>query len=303
MGPTAAGKTETACALCDALDGEIISVDSAMVYRGCDIGTAKPSPNVLRAYPHHLIDICDPSETYSAGRFRADALQIIETVRARGRIAILVGGTGLYFRALEEGIASLPSGDAAVRAGLSKELEDLGLPDLYARLEVLDPASAKRIHPHDRQRICRALEVFTLTGRPLSELHGVAQVPRFPYPVVKFALAPRVRSCLHARIAQRFEAMLVAGFINEVRALRARGDLDLHHSAMRAVGYRAIWRYLDGACDYEEMRRRGTVETRQLAKRQLTWLRRERDVHWFDPAQPNLIDQMLMALKRCIELE
>jgi tRNA dimethylallyltransferase len=302
MGPTACGKTAAACRLADEFDAEIVSVDSALVYRGLDIGTAKPSPMVLARYPHHLIDLRDPGERYSAAQFRSDALAAIDDVHRRGRMALLVGGTGLYFRVLREGIADLPDGDPRVRERLARELAAHGLPLLYARLAEVDPVSAKRIHPHDPQRTLRALEVYETAGTPMSELLTRTAAPGLPQPPLQLVLAPADRAWLHHRIAVRFDAMLRAGFVNEVRALRARGDLSPEDPALRAVGYRAVWQYLDGELTFEMMRERGTVATRQLAKRQFTWFRGVSGAHWVDPRDAGSLSRLRVEIKRHIEV-
>lgn len=303
MGPTASGKTAAACRLVDRFDCEIVSVDSALVYRGLDIGTAKPTPGLQDRYPHHLLDLCDPTETYSAAQFRSDAQAVITSIRSRGRIPLLVGGTGLYFRVLEHGIAALPAGDVDVRQGLEDELAKMGLAAMHTRLAAVDPNSAQRIHPHDQQRTLRALEIFAITGRPMSDLLEQKPLPRAPFSVIKLILAPPDRSVLHDRIAQRFRAMLAAGFINEVGALRDRGDLSVDRPALRAVGYRAIWHYLDGQYRFDEMVERGIIATRQLAKRQFTWFRAIADASWFDSGDPGLERQLDVALKRHIKVK
>jgi tRNA dimethylallyltransferase len=269
-GPTASGKTGLALALAERVPLEIISVDSALVFRGMDIGTAKPSAAELAAVPHHLIDVLDPTEAYSAARFAADARRLIGEINARGRLALLVGGTMLYFKALVDGLDALPEADADIRAQLDARAAAEGWPALHAELARVDPATAARLAPLDAQRIQRALEVWQLTGRPLSDHHGQRAVPGLPLRLV--ALEPDSRAWLHDRIAQRFDAMLAAGFIDEVRALRARGDLHPDLPAMRCVGYRQAWEALD-AGDLAPLRERGIAATRQLAKRQLTWLR------------------------------
>lgn len=281
MGPTASGKTDLAVHLVREFPCEIISVDSAMVYRGMDIGTAKPAPEVLRAAPHRLIDFLDPLDAYSAARFRDDALREMADITAAGKIPLLAGGTMLYFRALMHGLSALPQADPRVRATLDARAAVEGWPALHAELARIDPAAAARIHPNDAQRIQRALEVHELTGQPLSALQGRTPAPP-PYRLIKLALAPASRQVLHERIAARFRAMLAAGFVNEVARLKARGNLTLTHPSMRAVGYRQLWEYLDGRYDLEEAANRGIAATRQFAKRQLTWLRAEPDVHWLD---------------------
>jgi tRNA dimethylallyltransferase len=269
-GPTASGKTGLALALAERVPLEIISVDSALVFRGMDIGTAKPSAAELALVPHHLIDILDPTDAYSAARFAADARRLIGEINARGRLALLVGGTMLYFKALVDGLDALPEADAGIRAQLDARAAAEGWPALHAELARVDPATAARLAPLDAQRIQRALEVWQLTGRPLSAHHGQRAVPGLPLRLV--ALEPESRAWLHDRIAQRFDAMLAAGFVDEVRALRARGDLHPDLPAMRCVGYRQAWEALD-AGDLAPLRERGVAATRQLAKRQLTWLR------------------------------
>jgi len=290
MGPTGAGKTELAVRLVQELPCEIISVDSALVYRGMDIGSAKPEPELLRRAPHRLIDVCDPGETYSAARFRRDALEAMAAISARGRVPLLVGGTMLYFRALQEGLSRLPEADPSVRARLEREAAVHGWAALHARLTAIDPAAAARIHPNDPQRIQRALEVHELTGVPLSELQGREAPRALPYRLLKLARAPAERAVLHRRIAQRFARMLEAGLEQEVRALLARGNLTPATPALRAVGYRQVIGYLLGEYGREEMIRRGIAATRQLAKRQLTWLRADPELVWIldedgDPAE------------------
>ena len=288
MGPTASGKTALACALREHFALELISVDSALVYRGLDIGAAKPEAAVLARYPHALIDLRDPAEPYSAADFRADALQAMARVDARGRVPLLVGGSGLYFRALQRGLSALPEAVPAIRARLADEAARLGWPALHARLAGLDPAAAARIGAHDAQRLQRALEVIELTGRPLSEQQTGGVGTPFPWRVLKLALLPTDRSRLHARIAQRFDAMLAQGFLDEVRGLRARPELHADLPALRAVGYRQAWEHLDGLTDAATFRDRGIFATRQLAKRQLTWLRAELDARALDPDGPDL---------------
>jgi tRNA dimethylallyltransferase len=294
MGPTAAGKTGLAVALARRLPIEIVSVDSALVYRGMDIGTAKPEPHVLAQIRHHLVDILEPTEAYSAAQFRADALGAIEGVLARGKIPLLTGGTMLYFRALERGLAELPQADAAIRARIEDEAQKKGWASLHARLAAIDPKTAARIHANDPQRIQRALEVHALTGEPLSHLLERARGEPFPYPLAKWIVAPRDRSWLHARIDLRFRQMLAQGLVDEVARLRARGDLDLNKPSMRAVGYRQVWEYLDGRYGIDAMIDRGIAATRQFAKRQLTWLRAETEAEWFSGEDGGL-DDLLSA--------
>ncbi len=280
MGPTASGKTDLAVYLAQYLPLEIINVDSAQVYRGMDIGTAKPEREVLARVPHQLIDIRDPANSYSAAEFRADALAAMEDFTAAGRIPLLAGGTGLYFRALLYGLSELPSADPALRAQLEQEAALHGWPHMHRRLAQVDPEAGARIHPNDPQRIQRALEVYELTGRPISSLQCRPREPMLAYRVLKLARAPRDRETLHRRIEQRFRTMLGQGFEDEVRGLLARGDLSPTTPSMRSVGYRQMIQYLRDDCDYETMVERGVIATRQLAKRQLTWLRAESDVNW-----------------------
>lgn len=288
MGPTASGKTALACALSERFPVELVSVDSALVYRGMDIGTAKPDAATLARYPHRLIDIRDPAEPYSAADFRGDAMEAMQEITSRGRVPLLVGGTGLYFRALQQGLSRLPEADTAIRERLSAEAVEAGWPSLHARLQRLDPPAAARIGPNDAQRIQRALEVIELTGRPLSEQQQGGSGERFPWRVLKLALLPGDRAPLHARIAERFDAMLAARFLDEVRALRERKDLHADLPAIRAVGYRQAWEHLDGQTNAAEFRDRGVFATRQLAKRQITWLRSELDARVLDPDRGGL---------------
>jgi len=281
MGPTASGKTDLAIALSEALPVTIISVDSAMVYRGMDIGTAKPSLAELERAPHRLIDICDPAESYSAARFREDALAAMAEISQAGQIPLLVGGTMLYFRALQNGLSDLPRADPTVRAGLEAQMAQHGVHALHRQLAKVDPLAAARIHRNDPQRTLRALEVWEITGKPLSRLQAEAGTV-MPYRAIKLVRSPEQRSTLHERINQRFDAMLAAGFVDEVRGLVARGDLHPEMPSMRSVGYRQVWAWLRGECDYDEMTERGRAATRQLAKRQMTWLRSETDCHWLN---------------------
>ena len=297
MGPTASGKTALACALRERFALELVSVDSALVYRGMDIGTAKPDVATLARHPHALIDLRDPAQPYSAADFRADAWSAMERITAQGRVPVLVGGTGLYFRALQQGLSTLPQAAPAIRARLAREAAEQGWPALHARLQRLDPAAASRIGCNDAQRLQRALEVIELTGRPLSEQQRGGSGERFPWRVLKLALLPADRALLHQRIAQCFDAMLAAGFLDEVRALRARGDLDADLPALRAVGYRQAWSYLDGGTDAATFRDQGIFATRQLAKRQLTWLRSELDARGLDPDGPRLLARAVDALQ------
>jgi tRNA dimethylallyltransferase len=287
-GPTGVGKTDWAVRLAEDAPVEIVSADSALVYRGLDIGTAKPPAAVRARVPHHLIDICDPVEGYSAGRFVADALARIGDIHARGRVPLLVGGTMLYLRSLLDGLAVLPAADPQLRATLDSEAAQHGWPALHARLQALDPQAAARISPNDGQRIQRALEVCYTTGQPISELQRRTLSPLAGWRVRFWALAPQERPVLHERLARRFHAMMTAGFLEEVRALHHRGDLTARHPSMRAVGYRQLWAHLDGEYDLNEAVRRGIAATRQLAKRQLTWLRGEPRAQWLDSESSQL---------------
>ena len=317
MGPTASGKTDLAMALCDRLPCEIISVDSAMIYRGMDIGTAKPSAEELARAPHRLIDLCDPADTYSAAGFRRDALAEMADITRRGRIPLLVGGTMMYFKALLHGMSDLPSASPELRRQIEQEAESLGWQQLHDELSAKDPVAAELIHPNNRQRLMRAIEVIRLTGRPISELwqaesgtsaqqhrSGIEDYTYFtrwqadetgdlPYTVFQFALAPEERKVLHERIEKRFLLMLESGFLEEVRSLMARGDLNPELPSMRCVGYRQAWEYLAGDCDYETFVNRGVAATRQLAKRQLTWLRKWPDLHWLNSGDPQVVLETL----------
>jgi tRNA dimethylallyltransferase len=282
MGPTASGKTALACELASRHPIDLISVDSALVYRGMDIGTAKPDGAMLERFPHKLVDIRDPQQAYSAADFRSDALAEIDRITAQGRTPLLVGGTGLYFRALERGLSPLPEANADLRAELGREAEQVGKAQMHARLARLDPDTAARLNMNDSQRVQRALEVIELTGKPLSELQGAARL-RLPYHVLKLALLPRDRAPLHARIANRLDAMLDAGLRAELEALRRRPAWSAELPSMRAVGYRQGWAWLDGSCSMDAFRLAAIHATRQLAKRQITWLRSELDAWLFDP--------------------
>ena len=304
MGPTAAGKTEAALALARALGGEVVSVDSAQVYRGMDVGTAKPSPEVRAEVPHHLIDILEPEESYSAARFRREALEAVAAVAARGRLPVLAGGTMLYFRALEQGLAPLPGADAEVRAAIAAEAAERGWAALHAELARVDPEAAARIHPNDPQRIQRALEVWRLTGRPLSAWLAEARAAPPPFRAVRVVLAPADRAELHRRIAARLEAMFDAGFVEEVARLRARPGLTRAHPSMRAVGYRQVWDHLEGRWDAAEMRARALYATRQLAKRQLTWLRGRwgpGTAAWIDAGRADAAARVRAFVERALE--
>ena len=284
MGPTASGKSAVAMALAEKFSCEIVSVDSAQVYRGMDIGTAKPSASDRARVPHHLIDLIDPAERYSAARFCTDARAAIADIRSRGKLPLLVGGTMLYFKALRDGLDDMPSRDAEVRKAIEAEAAKGGWPALHARLAAVDPASSARLAPNDAQRIARALEVWRVSGQRLSALQkgGAKDSDDREFRFVNIALEPSDRAVLHAHIATRFDAMLAAGLVDEVRALHARGDLDIDQPAMRCVGYRQIWNYLEGRIDHSAMRTEAIAATRQLAKRQLTWLRALPDRHQVD---------------------
>jgi len=300
MGPTASGKTGVAVELVQHLPCEIISVDSALVYRDMDIGTAKPDAATLARAPHHLIDLIAPTESYSAAQFRRDALRLMAEIAARGRIPLLVGGTMLYFKALLHGLSDLPEADPALRAELDEKAGRLGWPALHDQLAQLDPVTAARLHPTDSQRIQRALEVCLLSGQPMSALFGQAEKDALPHRVIQIALEPSDRAVLHRRIAERFDIMLAAGLVDEVRRLRASYRLDPALPSMRCVGYRQAWQYLDGEFDLATLREKGIAATRQLAKRQLTWLRSMPDVRRFDCLDADLDRQVQAALNETI---
>ncbi|MFP3852012.1 tRNA (adenosine(37)-N6)-dimethylallyltransferase MiaA [Pseudomonas sp. W5-01] len=292
MGPTAAGKTDLAIELTKVLPCELISVDSALVYRGMDIGTAKPSKALLETCPHRLIDILDPSQSYSAADFRTDALHAMAEITARGKIPLLVGGTMLYFKALLEGLADMPAADAEIRAQIEAQAASQGWQSLHDELASIDPVSAARIHPNDPQRLVRALEVFRVSGMSMtahreqqsaqSAQASASGRHQLPYTVANLAIAPTDRKVLHDRIAVRFRQMLDKGFVEEVVALRSRGDLNSNLPSIRAVGYRQVWDHLDGKLTRDQMQERGIIATRQLAKRQFTWLRSWQNLHWLD---------------------
>ncbi len=286
MGPTASGKTALAIKLVKEFNCEIISVDSALIYKGMDVGTAKPSEDELQSAPHRLINIIEPNESYSAADFRRDALNEIEIILQRGKIPLLVGGTMLYFKALLEGLSPLPAANEKVRQQIALEAETKGWQALHDELMVFDPVSAARIHPNDPQRLSRAIEVYRLTGRSLTEL-SQTKSDTFPYDVVQFAIAPTDRKMLHKTIEQRFNGMLAEGFVEEVRKLKAREDLHLDLPSMRCVGYRQCWEYLNGDIEYDSMVEKAVVATRQLAKRQLTWLRGWPELHWLESGEEN----------------
>ena len=297
MGPTACGKTDLAIRLAQQLPLDIISVDSALVYRDMDIGTAKPSAEELKRAPHRLINICDPAESYSAGQFCTDALREINNIHSHNRTPLLVGGTMLYFHKLLFGLADLPTANAEIREQLMRDAEEIGWLAMHDRLAKIDPVAAGKIKPQDPQRIQRALEVFLLTGKPISELQKNNSQPALEnYDVISIALIPENRAWLHANIEKRFEKMLDAGFIDEVQALKNRGDLDENMPSMRIVGYRQAWEYLHGEINFETMKLKALAATRQLAKRQLTWLRSWDNLIVFDPqamSVDNVMDQCI----------
>ncbi|MEH6469887.1 MAG: tRNA (adenosine(37)-N6)-dimethylallyltransferase MiaA [Halopseudomonas sp.] len=293
MGATATGKTDLAVRLAERLPCDLISVDSALIYRGMDIGTAKPDVELLTRAPHRLIDICDPIESYSAAEFRRDALNEIETTHRNGRIPLLVGGTMLYFKALLEGLASLPKADPVIRQQLLEQAETEGWAVLHRRLQQLDPVSAQRIHPNDPQRLQRALEVYELTGKTLTQLWQEQQAAVLPFTPLQLSIEVADRALLHRRIEQRFHAMIESGFEQEVRALYQRGDLDPSMPSIRCVGYRQMWAYLEGETSSDTMIERGIIATRQLAKRQMTWLRSWSGAQRIDACDPNIVSNTL----------
>ena len=296
MGPTASGKTELAVQLAQLLETEIISVDSALVYKGMDIGTAKPTAEERKGIPHHLIDILDPAEVFSTGRFRKTALQLMEDISNRGKVPILVGGTMLYFNALFNGLASLPEANAEIRKKLDEELSANGKEVMHARLKSVDPVSAERIHPNDPQRVQRALEVYQISGKPMTQFFTEAQQNQIPYRKIKLIVAPEDRKQLHEKIAQRFKLMIELGLIEEVSALYHRGDLTEKMPSIRAVGYRQTWSYLQKEYDLDTMIEKAIIATRQLAKRQFTWLRREQDALQYVSSENNLSEKVLQSI-------
>lgn len=297
MGPTASGKTDLAIKLRQQLPVEVISVDSALIYRGMDIGTAKPSKAELALAPHRLIDICDPAESYSAANFRTDALREMQEISAQGKIPLLVGGTMLYYKALLEGLSPLPSADEKVRSEIEAKAALIGWGELHQELSKIDPISAQRINPNDSQRINRALEVFYLTGKTLTELTA-QKGEALPYDILQFAIAPEQREVLHLRIEQRFHKMIELGFQQEVEKLYRRPDLNENLPSIRCVGYRQMWEYLRGDYDHDEMVFRGICATRQLAKRQITWLRGwTSPIQWLDSLQPaQALEKVLISV-------
>ncbi len=298
MGPTASGKTELAVCLVQQFPLDIISVDSAMVYQGMNIGTAKPEQSILDIAPHRLIDILDPVDSYSVAQFRDDALRAIEDIHSKGRIPLLVGGTMLYHKALLQGLSVLPKADPVIREALQQRWQAQGKEDMYHYLETIDASTAKRLHPNDTQRVQRAIEVYEIMGKPLSVLiEEQQQAYYFPYHTIKLVLAPDSRAVLRERIAQRFKLMLKMGFIDEVQKLYQREDLNLQKASMKAVGYRQVWEYLAGKNDYNTMLEQGINVTRQFAKRQFTWLRKETQASWFDSEKSDTIDTVVTHLK------
>ena len=295
MGPTAAGKTALAIALCQHLKTEIISVDSALVYKNMDIGTAKPNSDELALAPHHLIDLIDPSESYSVADFRRDAIEKIDEFHQQGKVPVLVGGTMMYFKALIDGLSPLPEACPIVRAELESQANERGWPDLYKELEAIDPQAAQKMSENDSQRINRALEVYRLTGKTMTELQKCKQ-PSLPYTFHQFAIAPDDRADLHQRIEQRFKIMLDQGFENEVSSLYQRKDLHPNLPSIRCVGYRQMWDYIAGETDYDEMVFRGIAATRQLAKRQLTWLRSWPEVTWLTTGDEENLQRVVSSL-------
>jgi tRNA dimethylallyltransferase len=297
MGPTASGKTAVAFEIAARFPVEIISVDSAQVYRDLDVGTAKPAAAERAAVPHHLIDIIEPTQSYSAAQFRTDAARLMLEIAGRGRLPLLVGGTMLYFKALREGLSNLPQADAAVRAAIEAEAKAKGWPALHAELAQVDASAAARLKPNDAQRIQRALEVFRISGKPLSALQGMRVADTMPNRFMPVALIPSDRAVLHKRIEQRFAAMLAAGLVDEVTGLRKKYVLNANLPSMRCVGYRQVWEHLDGRYDRAALRDRGIYATRQLAKRQLTWLRAMKEPKIFDCLAPDLGVQVVRYLE------
>nr|WP_182993828.1 tRNA (adenosine(37)-N6)-dimethylallyltransferase MiaA [Herbaspirillum frisingense] len=302
MGPTASGKTAAALDIARRIPSEIISVDSALVYREMDIGTAKPTAAELAEVPHHLIDIIDPTEAYSAMQFRQDALRLTQDIAARGKLPLLVGGTMLYFKVLRDGLDELPQADPVLRAQLDEEAAQVGMPAMHARLATLDPVTAARLKPNDSQRIQRALEITLLTGQPMSSLLSQKPAEPLPFTLLPLALEPSERAVLHERIALRFDLMLQGGALErEVAALRARGDLHLGLPSMRCVGYRQMWEYLDGSIDAAALREKGIAATRQLAKRQLTWLRSMPERISIDCNRPDATAEVLARVQEAVD--
>ncbi|MFN9488801.1 MAG: tRNA (adenosine(37)-N6)-dimethylallyltransferase MiaA [Betaproteobacteria bacterium] len=301
MGPTASGKTAVAAQLAATLPCEIISVDSALVYQGMDIGTAKPDAELLRRAPHHLIDVIEPHESYSAAKFRDDALALMREITERGNIPLLVGGTMLYFKALVEGLNDLPEADSTIRLIIETMADEEGWPGVHEKLRRIDPDTAARLEPTDAQRIQRALEIYYITGKSMTDLLKKPKYVYFPYTPIRIALTPGDRAALHERIAQRFEAMLEAGLIDELRRLREEYGLEPDMPSMRCVGYRQAWDFLDNRISRAELLEQGIAATRQLAKRQLTWLRGMDNVTEFDCLDPELGERVLQYLRHELE--
>ena len=299
MGPTATGKTDLAIELIKHFPCEIISVDSVLVYRGMNIGSAKPTAEELAIAPHHLIDIREPDETYSAADFRNDCQALMEDITSRGKIPLLVGGTMLYYKALQDGLSPLPSADESIRQKLEADALSLGWEAMHDRLMQVDPVAAERIHKNDPQRIQRALEVYEITGQPMTELWAQQESEKLKYNLIKIVLFPEDRQVLHQRIELRFKKMVEQGFIEEVEDLKKYKHVSLDLTSMRAVGYRQVLEYLDGQYDYPEMINRGVYATRQLAKRQITWLRKEKDANVYDPATLR-VEELLQNLKKSL---
>lgn len=297
MGPTASGKTALAIELVENYNCEIISVDSALVYKEMDIGTAKPDAELQARAPHRLIDLIDPSEVYSAANFREDALREMADITAKGKVPLLVGGTMMYFKFLRDGAAQLPKADDAIRQRLLAQGEEFGWPYMHAKLAEIDAIAAERLKPMDSQRIQRALEVFEVSGKTLTQFWEEQEEQPLPYDVISFAVMPKERKTLHKRIAQRYQIMMQQGFVEEVKKLFARDDLHEDLPSIRCVGYRQVWQYLQGEIDYDEMVERGIIATRQLAKRQITWLRSWPDLNWLDTEDPNLLQSALKILR------
>ena len=302
MGPTASGKTALACDFYERLNCELISVDSALVYKDMNIGTAKPTAEELEQYPHHLIDIRDAAEPYSAADFRKDALALMADITARGKVPVLVGGTMLYFKFLLEGSAKLPNADDNIRADIEKLVAEHGKQHIHELLKKVDPESAERLNPNDPQRVQRAYEVFLISGKTLTQHWAEQEEQPLAYNVIQFAIAPQERKTLHERIELRFNQMIEHGFIEEVKAMHARGDLKEDLPSVRAVGYRQVWDFLEGRIDSEEMIFRGIVATRQLAKRQITWLRGWDNLHWLDSLDTQLSENALTVLEKEMDL-
>lgn len=302
MGPTASGKTNLAIELVQRLPCVIINVDSAQIYRGMHIGTGKPDMQTLLRAPHRLLDILDPAEAYSVSHFRDDALREMASIRDSGRIPLLVGGTMMYFKALRDGLASMPAADADVRQQILDSAETQGWAAVHARLQEVDPESARRIHPNDPQRLQRALEIYLISGKTMTEFHqeesGQRADSAIPFDLHFFSIQPGLRSVLHEKIARRFHQMIADGFVEEVEALMGRGDLNLHMPSMRAVGYRQIWQYIAGELSFDAMLETGIIATRQLAKRQITWLRSWKELRHFDSENPETLDLVLKSIEQ-----